>query len=104
MAILLTVVVFASETWRQRTRVEWKSPFTIPAMLFLAAGAISILVAPQPVKALGLFRAYLVEPIAFFVVISTAVTTRRRALLVLGGLALAGAAVAIPNEIGRAHV
>jgi O-antigen ligase len=97
IAILFTVVVFAIETWRQRTQVEWKSPFTIPAILFLVAGVISILVAPQPVKALGLFRAYLVEPIALFVVISTVVQSRRRALLVLGGLAIAGAVVAIPN-------
>jgi O-antigen ligase len=97
IAILLTVVAFAIETWRQRTQVEWKSPFTIPAILFLVAGVISILVAPQPVKALGLFRAYLVEPIALFVVISTVVQSRRRALLVLGGLAIAGAVVAIPN-------
>src|SRR6266852_517698 len=108
MAILLTIVVFVIETWRQRTQVEWKSPFTVPAILFLVAGVISILVAPQPVKALGLFRAYLVEPIALFVVISTAATNRRRALLVLGGLALAGAAVAIPNafvvlEAARHH-
>ncbi len=99
IAIVLTVVVFAIESWRQRTQVEWKSPFTIPAILFLVAGAISILVAPQPVKALGLFRAYLVEPIALFVVITTAATNRRRALLVLGGLAIAGAAVAIPNAL-----
>jgi O-antigen ligase len=97
IAILLTSVVFVIETWRQGTRVEWKSPFTIPAILFLVAGVISILVAPQPVKALGLFRAYLVEPIALFVVISTVVQRRRRALLVLGGLAIAGAVVAIPN-------
>ncbi|HLB76836.1 MAG TPA: O-antigen ligase family protein, partial [Candidatus Dormibacteraeota bacterium] len=97
IAILLTVVVFAIETWRQRTQVEWKSPFTLPAILFLVAGVISILVAPQPVKALGLFRAYLVEPIALFVVISTVVTSRRRAMLVLGGLAIAGVVVAVPN-------
>ena len=99
IAIVLTVVVFAIESWRQRTQVEWKSPFTIPAILFLVAGPVSILVAPQPVKALGLFRAYLVEPIALFVVITTAATNRRRALLVLGGLAIAGAAVAIPNAL-----
>src|SRR6267378_3115396 len=97
IAILLTVVGFAIETWRQGNRVEWKSPFTIPSILFLVAGVISILVAPQPIKALGLFRAYLVEPIALFVVISTAVQSRRRAMLVLGGLAIAGVAVAVPN-------
>ena len=97
IAILLTVVGFVIETWRQGNRVEWKSPFTIPSILFLVEGVISILVAPQPVKALGLFRAYLVEPIALFVVISTAVQSRRRAMLVLGGLAIAGVVVAVPN-------
>ncbi len=97
IAILLTVALFGIETWRQRTQVEWKSPFTVPALLFLLAGVISVLVAPQPIKALGLFRAYLVEPIALFVVISSVVTTKRRALVVLGGLGVAGAMVAVLN-------
>lgn len=97
IAILLTIVVFAIESWRQRTPIEWKSPFTVPAILFLLAGAISVLVAPQPVKALGLFRAYLVEPIALFVVISAVVITQRRALVVLGGLGVAGTVVAVFN-------
>lgn len=97
IAILLTVAVFAVETWRQRTAVEWRSPFAWPAAMFLVAGVVSIVVAPQPVKALGLFRAYLVEPIALFVVVSTVITTRRRAMIVLGGLAVAGLAVSIPN-------
>lgn len=97
IAIVATIAVFAVETWRQRSPIAWWSPFLVPAVLFLVAGVISVLVAPQPIKALGLFRAYLVEPIALFIVISTVVTTRRGAMMVLGGVAVASMVVAIPN-------
>jgi putative inorganic carbon (HCO3(-)) transporter len=97
IAIVATVVVFAVETWRQHSGIAWWSPFALPAALFLVAGVIAVLVAPEHVKALGLFRAYLVEPIALFVVISNVITSRSRAMLVLAGLAVAGTIVAVLN-------
>jgi O-antigen ligase len=97
IAILATVVVFGVETWRQHSRLTWWTPFALPALLFLLAGAIAVLVAPEHARALGLFRAYLVEPIALFVVISNVITSRARAMLVLAGLAVAGTVVAVLN-------
>ena len=97
ISLLVTVAVFVVETLRGRKPVEWRSPFTWPAVLLLAAGAISVLVAADHRAALGLFRAYLVEPIAFFVVVSRVATSWRRASLILLGFGLAGVAVAIPN-------
>ena len=99
VSILLTLAAFALETFRGRHPLEWQSPFTIPAAVFLVAGAISLLVSPEQVKGLGLYRAYLVEPIAFFFVLGHVVKSAWRARFVLGGLALGGAVAGIANAV-----
>src|SRR5712692_6423192 len=96
-AIVATVVVFAVETWRAHGRLVWRTPWTVPALLFILAGAISVVTAPNKFAALGLFRAYLIEPIVFAVVLVHAVTTWRRAVLILSGFGIAGAVVGVAN-------
>ena len=93
VAILLTIGAYLVESLRSGTQPLWRSAVTPPALLFLVVGVISIVVAPDRRAALGLYRAYLVEPIAFGFVLFNAVTTARRAVAVVAGLA-AGAAVA----------
>jgi O-antigen ligase len=94
---LVTIAIFAVESWRQRTRPAWRSPFALPALLFIVAGAISVLVAPSHSAALGLYRAYILEPIAFFVALSFVVRSWAQARLILLGLAISGIALAVPN-------
>ena len=45
--VLVTIAVFAVEAWRQRLLPAWRSPLTPAALLFIIAGAISVLVAPD---------------------------------------------------------
>ncbi len=98
-AILVTIATFGVEAYRGKHALEWRSPFTIPAAVFLIAGAISVLVSPEQVKGLGLYRAYLVEPIAFFFVLGHVASNAWRARLILGGLALGGSAAGIANAV-----
>jgi O-antigen ligase len=98
-AILVTIAVFAVEAYRGKYRLDWRSPFTIPAGLFLVAGAISVVISPEQVKGLGLYRAYLVEPIAFYFVIGHVVSDSRRAWLILAGLASGATVAALANAI-----
>ncbi len=98
-AVLLTLLVFAIETIRQRSRLEWRTPFTWPAALLLLAGAISVVVAPSRRDALGLYRAYFVEPIAFFFVLGMVLREARRAFLVLAGLGVATLVVGLANAV-----
>src|SRR5205807_4837533 len=95
--VLVTIAVFAVEAWRQRLLPAWRSPLTPAALLFIIAGAISVLVAPDHRAALGLYRAYILEPIAFFYVISSIVRSWTDARLILLGLAVSGIAVSVPN-------
>ena len=96
-AILVTVGVFLVETYRGPRRIEWRTPFTYAALLFLVAGAIDVITAPDRRAALGLYRAYLIEPIAFFLVVSTVARTLPRALTIALGLGVGAIGLAIPN-------
>jgi len=99
-AIGATIVAFAVETWRGGARrLTWRTPFTVPILLFIVAGALSVFAAPSRTAALGLYRAYILEPIAFAFVLVQVTTSARRAFVVLGGLGLAGVAVAAPNAV-----
>jgi putative inorganic carbon (hco3(-)) transporter len=90
--ILLTFAAFAFESIRDRALPDWRSPLTIPAALLLLAGAISIIVAPSRLAALGIYRAYFVEPIAFALVLVSVLRTYRQAQIVVLG-AISGATV-----------
>lgn len=92
-AIWISVAVFIFELVRSREPLVWRSPFVLPTLLFIFAGAIGVLAAPSKTAGLGLFRAYLIEPIAFGLVLTNVIRTPRLAALVAGGLA-AGASVA----------
>ena len=92
-AILLTAAVFIIESIRSGLRPAWRSPVALPAALFLVVGGISVFVAPDRRAGLGLYRAYIVEPIAFALVLSTVVSTAQRAVAIVMGLA-GGASVA----------
>jgi putative inorganic carbon (HCO3(-)) transporter len=97
-AIGLTLVAYIIETYRHKLTIQWRSPFTIPAAIFLLGGAIGVVVSPEEVKGLGLYRAYIVEPILFFLVLGNVLTTVQRARLVLLGLAAGGAGAGLANS------
>jgi len=99
VSVLATIAAFVVETIRGKHPFQWRSPFTIPAGLFLVAGAIGVAVSPQHVAGLGLYRAYLLEPIAFFLVLGNVISSSNRAKLVLGGLALGGSVAGIANAV-----
>ena len=82
---------------RDGVRPIWQTRVTLPALVFLIAGAISVIVPEDHRAAAGLFRAYMVEPIAFGLVLINAITTPRRALAIVGGLAIAGAIAGLAN-------
>jgi putative inorganic carbon (hco3(-)) transporter len=98
-AIVLTIAVFIFESIAAGRAIAWRGPMLIPAVLFLVAGGISVLVSPDRRAALGLFRAYLIEPIAFGIVVLNVVDSGRRALGVVAGLAAGGLVAGIANAV-----
>jgi len=68
-------------------------------MLLVIAAWIDVLEAPSRTAALGLFRAYFIEPIAYAAVLVHVLSTPRRVFAVLAGLAVAGVVVGLPNLV-----
>lgn len=97
-AIVVTFVIFAIEWWRSRTPLVWRSPFVIPTAVFILAGAISVVTAPSLSAALGLYRAYLLEPILFGVVLINVLRTAARAVLIVAGLAGGATGAGLANS------
>jgi O-antigen ligase len=91
-------VVFVIEAFRWKHDIVWMSPFAIPAAVFVIAGAVDVVASPNQIQGLGLYRAYILEPIAFFMVVGNVLVVVRRAWLVLLGLAIGGAAAGIANS------
>jgi O-Antigen ligase len=97
VAIGVTVAASAWECWRARALPDWRSPFALPAGVFVVAGLVSVAVSPVHREALGLFRAYVLEPLLLFAVVTWVVRDEERARIVLLGLWLGGLVAAIPN-------
>lgn len=99
LSIVATVIAFAVETWRLHRLPSIRTEFTLPAAVFLLAGAVSVVVAPDRRAALGIYRAYLIEPVVFFLVLSNVLTAWRKLRLLVLGLGLAGVVVGVANSI-----
>src|SRR5690349_1287215 len=66
--ILVTVVLYVVARWRDGMRRPLRTWLDIPIVLLLVAGAIAVVVATDHRGALGLYRAYFIEPVAIFYV------------------------------------
>jgi O-antigen ligase len=99
VAILVTVAVFLVETRRQREAIEWRGPLTLPAIVFIIAGAISVLASADHRGALGLYRAYFLEPAGFSLIVAAVASTPRRAGILVAGFLLGGAYVGLANMV-----
>lgn len=64
--ILITVLTYVVARLRQGARRPVATSFDVPILFLLAAGAVAVVVAPDHRGALGLYRAYFLEPVALF--------------------------------------
>ena len=66
--IIVTVVLYLVARWRDGWRRPLRTPYDIPILLLLLAGAIAVFVPQDHRAALGLYRAFFIEPVAIFYV------------------------------------
>jgi len=78
-------------------RLPWRNPYTWPALVLLAGAILDTWFTPDHRAALGILKAYFVEPMLAGVVIAWLATDRRRARLLLAGLVIAGLVSALAN-------
>jgi len=96
--ILLTVAAYVAVLWTEKRLPRARTPYDIPIALLLLAGVVGIVVAPDHVRALGIYRAYLLEAIAVFY-IAVDMLRSRDDLRVFLGVTGVGAALFAPGQI-----
>lgn len=67
----------------------------IPAILFMVAGVISVIISPDRQGALGLFKAYVFDPIIFFAIMLANVKNKKDINLIISGLILSALLVSL---------
>ena len=95
--ILVTIAVYLVARWREGKLAFHRTPLDIAIALLLIAGAIAIFVAADHRAALGLYRAYFVEPIAIFYVASDLLARRADLRTLLIGLGIGTSIFAVLN-------
>jgi putative inorganic carbon (HCO3(-)) transporter len=95
--ILVTVAGYAATLWTEKRLPAARTPYDIPIVLLLVAGAIGIVVSPDHTHAAGTYRAYFLEAVAIFYIAVDILRTRDD----LRPLLLAVAAMASIYAIGQ---
>jgi len=97
--IVVTVGLYVVARWRDGWKRPLATPYDIPILLLLVAGAIAVFVAKDHRGALGLYRAYFVEPIAIFYVAVDVVRRTDHVRQLLLAFAAGSSAFAVLNLI-----
>ena len=95
--IIITVVLYAVARWSEGMRRPVSTAYDIPIILLLVAGAISVLVASDHRAALGLYRAYFIEPVALFYVAADLLDREEHMQRLVLALAVGSSAFALIN-------
>jgi len=95
--ILITVAGYAITLWTEKRRPS-RTPYDIPIALWLVAGVLGIIAAPDHVKGLGIYRAYFLEAVAMFYIAVDLLRTRGD-LRKLLSIAAVGASIMAVGQI-----
>lgn len=93
----ITVALWAVGRWQTREWHPARTGLEIPTALLLLAGLIGILVSPDHIGALGIYRAYFIEPVVLFYVALDLLRTPQDFRTVLIGLAAGSVVFALMN-------
>ena len=93
----ITVVLWAAGRYQARDWHLARTPLEIPMAVFLIAGLIGIAVSPDHVGALGIYRAYFIEPAVLFYVALDLLRKPDDFRIVLAGFAAGTTLFAIAN-------
>ena len=100
--VLATIAVYLAARWRQHSLRFNRTPYDIPIVLLLVAGAIAVFVPADKWHALGLYRAFFVEPIAILYVTVDLLRRPAETRWVLLGLGIGTSIFAVMNIVAFA--
>jgi O-antigen ligase len=92
----VTFLVFVSNTLIKKEKItlpDWK--ILVPILLFILSGVISIFISPDMKSALGLFKAFIVDPILVFFMAFSIIRSKEDFDLIIKSLIAGGVLVSI---------
>lgn len=97
LLVVVTIALYVLGRCQEGTLRFNRTPYDVPVLLLLLAGAIAVFVPPDRWHALGLYRAYFLEPIAIFYVAVDLLRRPGDARRVLLGLGIGSSIFAVLN-------
>lgn len=101
--IIVTVALYVIARWRDGWRRPLRTPYDIPILLLLLAGAIAVAVPQDHRAALGLYRAYFIEPVAIFYVAADLLRGEGNLKRTIISFAVGSSVFAVLNLMAVAH-
>jgi O-antigen ligase len=97
--VLATIALYLVACWRQRLFRPFRTPYDIAIVVLLLSGVISVFVAKDHRAALGLYRAYFIEPVVLFYVATDLLRRRSDFRTLLIGLGTGTSIFAVMNVV-----
>lgn len=97
--VLATIALYLVARWTEGNLRFVRSPYDIGIAVLLLSGAVSVLVAKDHRAALGLYRAYFIEPAALFYVATDLLRRRGDFRTLLIGLGIGTSIFAVMNVV-----
>ena len=98
LLIFISALAYGAVLWTERRLPRARTAYDIPIGLLLVAGMVSIVVAPDHDRALGIYRAYFVEAIGIFYIAVDLLRTRAELYIFLR-VAAVGAVIMSAGQI-----
>ena len=95
--VLITIALYALGRYQTREWHPARTSLEIPIALLLIAGIVGIAISPDHLGALGIYRAYFIEPVAVFYIAIDLVRTPQQFRVILLGLAIGATIFALMN-------
>ncbi|MDP2684698.1 MAG: O-antigen ligase family protein [bacterium] len=80
-----TETASVGEKWRERCKRIWW-PWKWLILIFVLVGIVAVLISPDIRQALGLWKAYILEPVIFFVVFVNVIKTKQQVRAIIWAL------------------
>jgi O-antigen ligase len=97
--VLATIALYLVARGRERLLRPFRTPYDIGIALLLLSGLISVFVAKDHRAALGLYRAYFIEPVVLFYVATDVLRLRSHFRTLLLGLGIGTSIFAVMNVV-----
>lgn len=94
---VMILIITALWLWETRGKISWRipRPWTIGMLAMLAAATVAVFIAPNHWAALGIWRAYFLEPMILFVIAVHVLKNKQDVQNLFSAFAVGGLAVSI---------